>query len=115
MEKAVTPRGHIPVFEQLGPPPIYFTTSTMFLLWVTVLEVALTVNRNAPAGVGPEGTLPLPPPQEIANTRIIKNTESPILLKRLRDTPRTRANTAAREYQSLKPGLCKEAAGRAVV
>src|SRR5690349_10002460 len=67
-----------------------------------------------PVGVGPEGLL-LPPPQEIANTRIMKNTESPIFLKRLWDAPRTRANTAAREYQSLKPGSCKEASGGAVV
>src|SRR6476469_9643110 len=50
----------------------------------------------------------------MVNASMIKHRTSPNL-KRLRDAPRTRANTAAREYQSFEPGLCKEAAGRAVV
>jgi hypothetical protein len=54
----------------------------MFLLWVTPLELALTVNGNVPAGVGPEGTL-LPLPQEMTNPRRMKHSKSPILLKRL--------------------------------
>ena len=45
----------------------------------------------------------------------IKHKKRPILLKRLPDTPKMRANIPARVYQSLKPGVCKEAAGRAVV
>src|SRR5438270_3926670 len=45
----------------------------------------------------------------------MKHKNSPILFKRMPDAPRTRAKTAAREYQTLIPGLCKEAAGRAVV
>src|SRR6185369_5187121 len=50
----------------------------------------------------------------MVNASMMRHRTSPNL-KRLRDAPRTRANTAAREYQSLEPGLCKEAAGRAVV
>lgn len=87
----------------------------MFLLWVTPLELALTVNGNVPSGVGPEGTLVLPPPQETRNVRTMRHRMSPILLKPPREAPSTRANTAAREYQSVEPGLCKKAAGRAVV
>src|SRR5438270_9247201 len=87
----------------------------MVLLWVTPLEVALTENGNVPAGVGPGGTLLLPPPQEMINPKAIKHNTALILLKRLRAAPSRRANTMAKEYQSFEPGLCKDAAGRAVV
>ena len=86
----------------------------MVLLWVTPLEVALTENGNVPAGVGPGGAL-LPPPQEMVNANARKHNTALILLKRQRVAPNRRANTMAKEYQSFKPGLCKEAAGRAVV
>src|SRR5438270_10094082 len=46
---------------------------------------------------------------------MIKQRKSPTPFQRLRDAPSKRASTIAKEYQSFEPGLCKEAAGRAVV
>jgi len=86
----------------------------MVLLWVTPLEVAFTENGNVPGGVGPGGALLLPP-QEMVNANAAKHNTALILLKRLRVAPSRRANTMAKEYQSFEPGLCKDAAGRAVV
>ena len=86
----------------------------MVLLWVTLLEVALTENGNVPAGVGPGGALLLPP-QEMIKANAAQHNTALILLKRLRVAPSRRANTMAKEYQSFEPGWCKDAAGRAVV
>jgi len=77
------------------------------------LEVPFTTNENVPAGVGAGGLLL--PPQDVNKPKTKKQVNNATLLRDLPDATRARANTAASEYQSLKPGRCKAAEGRAVV